>query len=1087
MGLGAEAFTVLAVLEARDMASEIYDKVQRKLGELSGSMKGAADAAEVSSAKIDESLLQTASGADALGLATAKVEAASGRLAAATKEQADAERALLDAQAKAATAADGDAAAMDRQVAAADALTGAQRRTADATRALKDAQQAQTAITDLQAKASDGAAVKAETSGGKLGSVAGAMTKMGLGVALASGLMVKGAADFQSSTTVLQTSGGETAAQMDQVRKGILGLSGSTGTALKPLVDGMYMIGSAGYTGGSGLRVLQAAAQGAKAENADLGTVSNALTTVLKDYNVQVSDSADGQKAANAVMNQMIAVVSNGKTTTEQLAGSLSQVLPLGSAVGLSFAQIGGAMATMTGEGMSAQQSAQDLNNMIRSLAGGTPAAANTMQQLGLKANDVKKALADPSQGLTGALSMVSGAIQQHLGKDGMVAVQAFQNSATAAQDAQTMISKMPKSMQDLAKSYLDGSVTAKQWRTDLQGLDPISAHLMQQFAGTADKAHQFNDTLAHGTSTQKTAASMLQTMLGGATGLNVGLMLTGKNAATFNSNVKAVADAAKSAGSNVDGWQTIQKNFNQRLAEAKQTVEATGITIGTALLPAVTSILHAVMSVIGPIASWVQGHQHLTAIILGSLAGIGLLVGAINLASKAFGAVKSAVDGVTSVFKGIGKLFDLFSASADASAAAADGAAASVDGLAASEDAAAASTDAATASADASSASWLRSGATAVGAAAKYLVLQGAQLAVAAATKIWTALQWLFNAAMDANPIGLVVVAIAALAAGVVYAYTHFKVFRDIVNDVWSWLKGAVVGTINWVRDHWKLILEIITGPIGLAVVLVQKYWGDIKQWFMDGVHDVEAIVGWFASLPGKIGTWLADAATTVGKKIADVVAWFVGLPGRVTSAITSYFSNLGKTFGGWISGVATSITQKGADVLKWFTDLPGKIVSALGDLSKTLWNAGVSLIEGLINGIGSMFSKVKDTLGNLVDDITSWKGPPEKDKILLTGNGRLIIQGLVAGLDQEMPQVQAKLQGLTASIRATATPVIPALPATGSGVGGATIVNHFEMRGAFEGAHIMSDRGMDDVVNKIGRAVATRILPAGGVRVAM
>src|SRR6185312_8789146 len=165
-------------------------------------------------------------------------------------------------------------------------------------------------------------------------------------------------------------------------RAGILSIASSTGTEIQELTNGMYMIGSAGFTGAKGLTVLTAAAQGAKAENADLGTVSNALTTILKDY-------GRGADQATASMDQLIAVVQNGKTTTEALAASLSNVLPIASAAGLSFEQVGGAMATMTGEGMSAQQAAQDLANTIRSLQNPNHVAINEMAQMGLNANQV--------------------------------------------------------------------------------------------------------------------------------------------------------------------------------------------------------------------------------------------------------------------------------------------------------------------------------------------------------------------------------------------------------------------------------------------------------------------------------------------------------------------------------------------------------------------------------------------------------------------------------------------------------------------------------------------------------------------------
>lgn len=81
------------------------------------------------------------------------------------------------------------------------------------------------------------------------------------------------------------------------------------------------------------------------------------------------------------------------------------------------------------------------------------------------------------------------------------------------------------------------------------------------------------------------------------------------------------------------------------------------------------------------------------------------------------------------------------------------------------------------------------------------------------------TAAQWLWNIALDANPIGLVIVAIGALVAGVIYAYTHFKGFRDFVNGAWDTLKNFG----SWISTHagpifgalGKLLLDVATGQV--------------------------------------------------------------------------------------------------------------------------------------------------------------------------------------------------------------------------------------------------------------------------------
>lgn len=64
----------------------------------------------------------------------------------------------------------------------------------------------------------------------------------------------------------------------------------------------------------------------------------------------------------------------------------------------------------------------------------------------------------------------------------------------------------------------------------------------------------------------------------------------------------------------------------------------------------------------------------------------------------------------------------------------------------------------------------------------------------VTAATKVWTAVQWLLNLAMDANPIGLIIIAVVALVAVFVLLWTHSEGFRNFFigmwNAIWSFMK---------------------------------------------------------------------------------------------------------------------------------------------------------------------------------------------------------------------------------------------------------------------------------------------------------
>ena len=74
---------------------------------------------------------------------------------------------------------------------------------------------------------------------------------------------------------------------------------------------------------------------------------------------------------------------------------------------------------------------------------------------------------------------------------------------------------------------------------------------------------------------------------------------------------------------------------------------------------------------------------------------------------------------------------------------------------------------------------------------------------AAAVATGVWTAAQWLLNAALSANPLGLVTLAVAALVAGVVIAYRESETFRNIVTGAWDAVQGRIVGGWNIIRDN--------------------------------------------------------------------------------------------------------------------------------------------------------------------------------------------------------------------------------------------------------------------------------------------
>lgn len=113
----------------------------------------------------------------------------------------------------------------------------------------------------------------------------------------------------------------------------------------------------------------------------------------------------------------------------------------------------------------------------------------------------------------------------------------------------------------------------------------------------------------------------------------------------------------------------------------------------------------------------------------------------------------------------------------------------------------------------------------------------------VTIATNAWTSAQWLLNAALNANPIGIVITVIAALVAAVVYCWNKFAGFRAFILTMWNTMKGFGNIIKEYVIDRLKTLLSGI-GKIGEA--FAKLFNGDFKgAWSsaVDGVKDITGI----------------------------------------------------------------------------------------------------------------------------------------------------------------------------------------------------------------------------------------------------
>src|SRR5215831_9958066 len=233
----------------------------------------------------------------------------------------------------------------------------------------------------------------------------------------------------------------------------------------------------------------------------------------------------------------------------------------------------------------------------------------------------------------------------------------------------------------------------------------------------------------------------------------------------------------------------------------------------------------------------------------------------------------------------------------------------------------------------------------------------------MAVLTRGWAIAQGILNAVMAANPIMLVVVALVALGAALYVAWTRSATFRQIVETAFNAVKSVAMAVVNWfagpflrfftvtipgifnavlrwVKTNWPLIVGFLTGPIGLAVVLIIRYWTQIRNFITNTVGAIWRIV------------------TSVFTNIRNFIG---GIAGSVQRTVASWWSNV-------VSTVTGALSRAWANLSGWFARLPGQI-AAWGAAAVRGWaRLGSDMIGGLLGGISGAMRNIASWVNRVV-----------------------------------------------------------------------------------------------------------------------
>jgi len=222
---------------------------------------------------------------------------------------------------------------------------------------------------------------------------------------------------------------------------------------------------------------------------------------------------------------------------------------------------------------------------------------------------------------------------------------------------------------------------------------------------------------------------------------------------------------------------------------------------------------------------------------------------------------------------------------------------------------------------------------------AAGIAAVAGAVVAINGILSAWTALlqvfkiaqaaatvaQIAFNIAVSSNPIGLIIIAIAALVAGLILAYRESETFRRIVDTLWSAIKTGITTALEPFINNWDSIKE----KIQLVWDLLKRFWPILLPGgaFYLAIKEIEDRFGIFGTAIDGVKsafdflkTSIENVKTTISK------LWDIAEPifRDLKSAIVTYLNPLKAAFDG-IKTVVEAIVSAIARIKLPSISLPG------------------------------------------------------------------------------------------------------------------------------------------------------------------
>lgn len=241
----------------------------------------------------------------------------------------------------------------------------------------------------------------------------------------------------------------------------------------------------------------------------------------------------------------------------------------------------------------------------------------------------------------------------------------------------------------------------------------------------------------------------------------------------------------------------------------------------------------------------------------------------------------------------------------------------------------------------------------------------------------------------------------------------------------------GALIGIIA------AVVAAIALVAVGVYMVITN--WGPISAWFtnlwntvLTGITSAWTSISTFFSTlwstyiqPYLSALW-ESLQTAVATAMTVIIAIFKGdwqfIPLIIASGVIKIWNfmmagtaNMRQAIAAWFTNMMSAAAAGAVNLVNWFKNLPNTIKSIFNGAKTWLYQAGISVLTGFLNGLKDIWNNITTWVGDIGQWIKDHKGPISYDLKLLVPAGKAIMQGFHGSLQKGFEKTKRYIKSAT------------------------------------------------------------------------